>query len=308
MEEDIKLFNKIVNLQNKEDLYEHYFCWLYPFTNENISGYFDKINFKNKKVLTVTSSGDHVLNSLLLGADEVDAFDINPLAKYYSELKIAAVKSLDFNEFFLFFYNKKIFNKNKFFMDKKTYLDKICKNLNGNYRKFWDYVFEHYKSKELNDSFLFSKDYLELKGLMEANNYFNEYDYNRLKKILKDKPITYHDVNVKDLAGINKKFDIITLSNVPACIDDIFVVNALKYLKNILEQLKHDKTQIILNYFYYNLLCESPNKEISIYNPYEVNKYFGDYDYISFESSDNLELSKLSRKLSSKKDKVLILK
>ena len=96
MYKDIMYLDKVMALKTKMDLYHNYFCWLYPFTNENIGAYFSKLDFKDKSVLTVTSSGDHIINSILMGAKEVDAFDVNPLAKHYSELKIAAIKSLTF--------------------------------------------------------------------------------------------------------------------------------------------------------------------------------------------------------------------
>ena len=52
--------------------------YIYPFTTEMISGYFDKLDLKEKTVLTVGSSIDQGLNALLLGAKNVTVFDINP--------------------------------------------------------------------------------------------------------------------------------------------------------------------------------------------------------------------------------------
>ena len=51
---------------------------VYPFTTEDISGYLTQIDVENKKVLTVGSSGDQALNSLLLGAKSATAVDIDP--------------------------------------------------------------------------------------------------------------------------------------------------------------------------------------------------------------------------------------
>ena len=43
MEKDISYLNKVLSLKNVKDLYNNYFCWLYPFTNENINGYYSKL-------------------------------------------------------------------------------------------------------------------------------------------------------------------------------------------------------------------------------------------------------------------------
>ena len=56
----------------------NHFDRLYPFTTENISGYFKEKDIKNKSILTVGSSGDQAINAFAMGAKEVTIFDINP--------------------------------------------------------------------------------------------------------------------------------------------------------------------------------------------------------------------------------------
>lgn len=34
-------FKKIMSFNSKKDLYNNYFSWIYPFTNENIKGYYE---------------------------------------------------------------------------------------------------------------------------------------------------------------------------------------------------------------------------------------------------------------------------
>ena len=99
-------FKKIMSFSSKKDLYNNYFCWIYPFTNENIKGYYELFDFEDKDILCVTSSGDHVINSIFKGAKNIDAFDQNILSKYYTELKIGAIKTLSLEEFINFFYFK----------------------------------------------------------------------------------------------------------------------------------------------------------------------------------------------------------
>lgn len=60
---------------------------VYPFTTEMISGYFDEIDFKGKKVLTVGSSLDQAYNALLLGAKNIVVYDINENVKRFGKIK-----------------------------------------------------------------------------------------------------------------------------------------------------------------------------------------------------------------------------
>ena len=70
---------------------------IYPFTNENLFEYYNK-NLENKRVISVTSSGDHILHAALGGAKEIIGFDINRFCKYYCALKIALIKTYNINE------------------------------------------------------------------------------------------------------------------------------------------------------------------------------------------------------------------
>lgn len=306
MNEDIKLLDTIVGMRKKDLMYTNYFSWLYPFTNENIKGYYSNLDFQDKSVLTVTSSGDHILNALLYGAKTVEAFDANPLAKYYVELKIAAIKALDIEEFLLFFYNKNIFLKYKYHLNKKSY-KKVRKELKDDYLIFWDYVFEKYTPKDLYKSILFTSDYLEFPALIEANPYLHTNNFNQLKIILKNKSICYHDKDLKELSNINKKYDLIILSNIPAFLEKIYREKRLAQLKDILEVLKKDESKIVLNYFYYNRLNDVENNS-DIYDKKEVKRLFVDYEYREFESTENLSMNRIKRKLYPKKDCILVSK
>lgn len=93
--------------------------YIYPFTTEMISGYFDRLDLKDKNVLTVGSSIDQGLNALLLGAKNVTVFDINPNIESFFEHKRKLILSKTRNELYEavlesdFSYTKKdIFSKN----------------------------------------------------------------------------------------------------------------------------------------------------------------------------------------------------
>jgi len=275
-----------MSFKYKEDLYKNYFSWLYPFSNENIAAYYSKINFKDKKVLTVTSSGDHILNAIMCGAKEIDAFDVNPLAKYYSELKIAAIKALSLEEFILFFYGKNIFKSPKYFLNKDTYMNKIRNCLNGENKIFWDHVFNQYTSKDLRRSFLFTDDYCDLKILLKTNLYLNEEGYSLLRSKLNDIKIDYYDKDIKDFKQVDKKYDVLVLSNIPAFVDDMFSSNQLEELRQIILNLTHNDSVVVLNYYYDNMFKDYTNNSM-MYNLKNVKKIFPEFEYISFTSASN---------------------
>ena len=67
-------------------------------TNEKLALCYER-NLCDKKILSVTSSGDQILHSVLAGATNITGFDINRFCKYYSALKIAMVKRYNYSEF-----------------------------------------------------------------------------------------------------------------------------------------------------------------------------------------------------------------
>ena len=304
MTKDIEFLDEIMNLKDRKEAKKKGFFWLYPFTNENIKAYYSYINFKDKDVLCVTSSGDHAINAILSGAKNVSSFDINPLAKYYSELKIAAIKSLSLEEFIMFFYDKKLFTY-KYFFNKKIY-KRFSSNLKGEYKEFWDYFFDNYTKMDIFKSYLISEDYLSLRALFEVNPYLKEDNYYKLRELLKNKEVTYYDVSLKELNIINNRFDIVLLSNISAFLDND--VESLKKLRASIDSVSNKNAKVVVNYFYDSLLEYSNNR--IIYEQNLVSKYFDkkDYEYKSFESSHNAESSYGLRKLSSNYDMVLLTK
>ena len=248
---------------------------IYPFTNENLFEYYNK-NLENKRVISVTSSGDHILNALIYGAKDIDAFDINPLAKYFSELKIAAIKALSYDEFLMFFYSKNIFT-NIFFLNKKIY-NKVKEYLTQNNRLFWDYIFTNYNINKVKNSFLFSDDYLKINNLIKANKYLEKENFLKLKYILLDKKITYYDINLNNLHLLHKKYDIIILSNILASIDDI---NKLKKYRDILKTISSDNNIVILCYLYSDILANE--KKEGVYSSDLINELFPELEYLTFE-------------------------
>lgn len=87
------------------------FYTLYPFTTENIDGYIDLFDLKDKSLLTLGSSSDQAINAGLLGCKNITIFDICPSTKFYYYLKLASLSSLEW-EMFLRFLCKTNYRKN----------------------------------------------------------------------------------------------------------------------------------------------------------------------------------------------------
>ena len=251
MNKDIETVDKVFKIKNRYELYKNLYCWLYPFTTENIKGYIEKLDIKDKNILTTTSSGDHILNSYLMGAKSVDGFDINPLAKYYSELKIASIKELTLEEFLSFLYNKNPYFLPKKYLNEDTYY-RVSKHLDEKTQNFWNYVFNKYSKNKIEKSHLFTRDFLNRKALLKSNLYLNKDNYIRLRHILDTKRSNYYDLDISDINKLDNNYDIIMLSNIPACYYIENEKQKLIELKGLLYSLRNNPT-IILSYLYCNL-------------------------------------------------------
>lgn len=75
---------------------------IYSFTTENLD-YVDNLRIRNSKVLTIGGSYDQAIYMNLLKAKEVHNIDVNIYAKYYAELKHAAIQFFHYDDFIKFF-------------------------------------------------------------------------------------------------------------------------------------------------------------------------------------------------------------
>lgn len=117
------ILEKVDTVINRDKMEDDLFMSIYSFSTENVKGYIDYFDLKNKSLLTVGSSGDQIINAYNKGCRDLTLIDINPFAKYYINLKIAGILSLTYQEFELFFfrniglhknnsrYNLELFNK-----------------------------------------------------------------------------------------------------------------------------------------------------------------------------------------------------
>ena len=193
-----------------------FFYYIYPFTTENIGGYIDLFDLKDKSLLTVGSSCDQVLNAILMGVKKVTLLDINPFTKYYYYLKVASIMELGMDEYLLFLrYNNypNTFDINNHFLNKQTFdkISSLLRILDYESFLFWDELLQMFTPKSIN-SRMFSDD--EANIINQCNPYLNDsISYDNLRnKILKSNVNFITDDIIH--ANVIDKYDNIWLSNI----------------------------------------------------------------------------------------------
>lgn len=178
---------------------------IYKWTNEKMKLY-PKENLENKKILTITSSADHALDTILSGAKQIDSIDINIFCKYYSALKIAMIKKYNYDEFFE---KINIFTNEMSTTSKYEILNEVSIYLTGEELHFWNTY--------LSMMNFFSPSFFNNYPNSPVNNkYINKEEYKTLKEKIKDVKITYYDGDIINIDEIlkNKKYDYMYLSNI----------------------------------------------------------------------------------------------
>lgn len=255
-EKERKLNIEDIDIDNFSDLSQ-----IYSFTTENISGYFEYIDFKDKDILPVAASGDHIINAFYKGAKKVFGFDINYLALIYTELKLVALQNLEYKDFINFFMINEVndINKNKLALDYITY-KRLRKYLTKNTASCWDMIYQNfgYDGYELRNSYIFNNKYDNNKVKFSSNLYLkDEIAYNCAKENIKYKDIilinaNYRNINLSNLPN-SANYDIILMSNISDYIKSIYNVktNYLEeYMKEIINNFKSKTNKIVCAYLY----------------------------------------------------------
>lgn len=280
--EDIRI-KMALDLIHGKPLKEKYgkYSKLYAFTTENIGGYYLQTSFLKKKVLTVCGSGDHVLNAILLGSNDVDTFDINIFTYDFLKLKIAAVKTLSYTEFLDYF----LLENNQNAMSYKLFL-KVKKGLESEILTFWETLYRdvEYDGRKLRDSSLFHNLYdINEKKLM-SNPYLKEENFTKLKEKINLSKVTFIEsslLNLKDKCKEN--YDLIFLSNISDYLNLMFSNNLLEnYREKIILPLTRKLNRNGKLYFIYQY--DIGNERSIVDNIEEVKKIFLNVRELSFSS------------------------
>lgn len=247
---------------------ESFFNRPYVFTTENINGYIDEFDLKNKSLLTTGSSADQILNAYLRGAKDVTVFDICPYAKDMFYLKKAAICALYYDEYMKFFSRKNNFQKafnHQTFDFIAPYFDDM-KSL-----VLWDKLINYYDLIE-GDFFQFEEE--KTRTIKKINPYLkNEEEYNQLKKIIAEKDAHFISCNLEELPKVlNRKYDNIWLSNIGT-----YVKNLEPFSKIIfdLENKLTSEGLLLVSYLYNHTLDDKYDDRWVIYNHQKLAKYFG---------------------------------
>jgi hypothetical protein len=189
---------------------------IYPFTTENLAGYFPLLNLQGKTVLTVSGSGDHVLNAIYHRAKQIDAFDVNFLSSSYTELKLRAVHSLDYDDFLAFF---ALVADNQKVLSKRLY-NQFSHSLSFSAKHVFDLFYQYFDGRgwALRNSHLFYNQPPVDHQATIYNAYLqNPYNYRQTRKSLSSCSYRWQQSNITEIEQKLKsltQYDVILLSNI----------------------------------------------------------------------------------------------
>lgn len=210
---------------------------VYLSSNEQLDIYFPMMNLEGKKVATVGSSGDQVLNALFYGSKDVTLIDANVLSQAFIEYKMALIKTLSFEEFLYVMFN------DRSLFEWRVY-SKISHLLSNETKALFDPIM--LMQEEVNyDSYLDYDKFSDLKIFTGVVNnlphtefsefYHSPEAYYRLQNILinQDFKLKFIVSRLEDFAErLPEKYDFISLSNIYDYVPRFKFNIALKKLYN----------------------------------------------------------------------------
>ncbi len=212
---------------------------VYKISNERTQDYYSYL-IGREKVLSVIGSGDQILNLILEGTKEIDAFDISSFPKYFLYLKMAAVKALSKEEYIEFFYE--VNNRSEVYDDM---YDRISFYLDDEISSFWDSLFNFFDWQDIYNSTLFSSEPYIAANAINQNKFLQcDAAYEELRRALDDVVINVYEGDIFDLScRIDGTYDLVYLSN-------IVYYNKPDEYKEMLDEFKLTDNGITLTYLY----------------------------------------------------------
>ena len=250
-QEKIDLALSYLNNKEKENDFRPIFSRIFPFSTENLTGFFNAELLQDKKVLITGSSADQIITSQLFNAKKITHFDINPFVEFMYDLKMGAIKELDDYEFLNYFYYN---TENSETFRYKLY-ERIRKQLVGESLEFWDTLYNNFSPIKIRRRLFI------LNNEEEKNKYKIILPYMFLEnyKLLKEKeliPVEFIQCDILNLAQhLNDKYDIIYFSNIFGrqemyhFYEYDYINNLTKFMTGILDHTKING-KVLLNYFY----------------------------------------------------------
>lgn len=223
------------------------FSPIYAFTTEKLSSYLKLFDLKNKLILTATGSGDQLINAYLLGAKQVDCFDVNQLSGYYLDLKLNALKLLSYQSFQKFLFRS---DGKGDVLSLKTF-KKIEKQLKPVTKYFFNYLYNLHQLNgySIRESGIFNNNFDNKLQATSNNLYLKDaHSYRQVQEntSLNSEFFNYNVLDLFKFKKIPKQYDFINLSNIADYLhkDELFLSssnsNYIDFLKeNIINPAMH---------------------------------------------------------------------
>lgn len=268
-----KDLTNIMKMSSTTTIRNNTFELIYPFTNENIKGYYKKFDFEDKSLLTVGSSCDQAINASFNNCHDITLMDICPYTKYYYYLKVSAIIALTYQEYLEFFYFNKNNNKNYFNANTFRTMIPVLKIISYESYLLWKEVIINFHPKEIQEN-IFSRDYYETSIIEQINPYLkNATKYLQARNNLLKTKINFINSNINKVR-LNNKYDNIWLSNIFQFSDDYESIK--KTIDKLYSHLNSHGTMLV-SYLYD---CDSEHTQYTeLYNTLKNYYNLKTYDF-----------------------------
>lgn len=218
------------------------------FGGDNFKGLCDELDVSGEKAYTVCGSGDQSLELVGRGFTLVDAFDINLLARHMLNLKIAAIKALEYDEFMIF--------SRKMFRDLLLF-EKISAFLNPETKKYFEYLFT-LKDQDSVYKNLMTHCYTGYNAIIKACqtnfSFYMPKGFYIVKDKLLNSQINFKERNLFELQNLKDNYDFIYFSNI-LIFNSMNILDFKKeLLPNYIEHLNSNGI-LALHYMHYFVGC-----------------------------------------------------
>lgn len=264
---------------------------IYKGTNENINSkpYIQAMK-GNSKVLSVIGSGDQIINSILYGAKDIDAFDISRFPKYYLDLKLAAIKVLNCCEFTDFFYGSGCFDDEMFY--------RILSVMPDDSKAFWrEIVKDSYPLKVFNSNLFAIWTPTETMAI-DMNPFLSVENYKLVRDRIDQVKIRYLEGDIYKMDEVlDKDYDFANLSNIGMYANINFgdrnITDSCIKHSNFVKNLRIAPNGRVLNY----LLDVLYSDLATIYDRKVYREKGFDIDYVSNCSTSSTDAVSVYRKV-----------
>lgn len=210
--------NKIIMFGKAFSEYQKTYFW----TNENIDGYLDLVDFNGKSnALSVMASGDHPFSLIVNGIYDIDTFDTNKFTEYYV-LGLKKAMILKYNYYDFISIMNKLESLDSSIVEVSEVILGLLPFMDEKYRIFWKTIVDYNIKVQRENNTNLSLIYMIFIGIqsptsyLENNSYLvNEEKYNLLRERISKANITFKCANAANLdKEFKRKCDFILLSNI----------------------------------------------------------------------------------------------